>query len=66
MSTLWAKIALVLLGFSMAGAVALVVDMVLGSYFGLVRGIMIGLATVTLWKLLPLRILHEGNPDELD
>lgn len=66
MSTLWAKIALVLLGFSMAGAVALVVDMVLGSYFGLVRGIMIGLATVTLRKLLPLRILHEGKPDELD
>ena len=66
MSTIWAKIALALLGLAMAGAVALVVDMVLGSYFGVATGIVLALVAAGLWALMPLRILHKGEPDELD
>lgn len=65
-STTWAKAALTLLGLAMAGAVALVVDMVLGGYWGFVAGFVLIAIVLTLWLLTPLRILHKGADDRLD
>lgn len=65
-STIWARIALALLGLAMAGAVALVVDMVYGSYYGFVAGGVLLLIVLSLWLIMPLRILHHGEEDRLD